>query len=273
MAAEHGITSFGTERAVPDGLPQGGPHPGRRPRPVARCAASAPPAPRCPRTGSSGSTRRCATTCSCPRSPGGTDVCSAFVGGSVLLPGALRGHRGAVPRGEGRGAVADGRAAGGGAGRARDQRAAAVDAGGVLGRRRRLPLPGRLLRALPRPLAPRRLDHDRGRRLLRHLRSLRRHPQPGWRAPRHRRTSTRWSRRFDEVVDSLVVHLDDPEGGPGELLLFVVLAPGRRARRRPASAHRQGAADRSCRPATCPTRSTPCQRCPGRCRARSSRCR
>jgi acetoacetyl-CoA synthetase len=31
---------------------------------------------------------------------------------------------------------------------------------------------------------------------------------------------------FDEVVDSLIVHLDDPEGGPGHLLLFVVLAPG-----------------------------------------------
>jgi acetoacetyl-CoA synthetase len=31
---------------------------------------------------------------------------------------------------------------------------------------------------------------------------------------------------FDEVVDSLVVHLDDPAGGPGELLLFVVMAPG-----------------------------------------------
>jgi acetoacetyl-CoA synthetase len=31
---------------------------------------------------------------------------------------------------------------------------------------------------------------------------------------------------FDEVVDSLVVHLEDPAGGPGELLLFVVLSPG-----------------------------------------------
>ncbi|MDP1820827.1 MAG: acetoacetate--CoA ligase [Acidimicrobiales bacterium] len=31
---------------------------------------------------------------------------------------------------------------------------------------------------------------------------------------------------FDEVVDSLVVHLDDPDGGPGRLLLFVVPAPG-----------------------------------------------
>jgi acetoacetyl-CoA synthetase len=31
---------------------------------------------------------------------------------------------------------------------------------------------------------------------------------------------------LDEVVDSLVVHLEDPEGGPGELLLFVELADG-----------------------------------------------
>jgi len=31
---------------------------------------------------------------------------------------------------------------------------------------------------------------------------------------------------LDEVTDSLVVHLEDPEGGPGELLLFVVLADG-----------------------------------------------
>jgi acetoacetyl-CoA synthetase len=29
-----------------------------------------------------------------------------------------------------------------------------------------------------------------------------------------------------EVVDSVVVHLEDPQGGPGELLLFVVLAEG-----------------------------------------------
>jgi len=29
-----------------------------------------------------------------------------------------------------------------------------------------------------------------------------------------------------EVMDSLIVHLEDPEGGPGELLLFVVLAEG-----------------------------------------------
>lgn len=31
---------------------------------------------------------------------------------------------------------------------------------------------------------------------------------------------------LDEVADSLVVHLEDPDGGPGELLLYVVLTPG-----------------------------------------------
>lgn len=31
---------------------------------------------------------------------------------------------------------------------------------------------------------------------------------------------------LDEVVDSVVVHLEDDEGGAGELLLFVVLADG-----------------------------------------------
>jgi acetoacetyl-CoA synthetase len=31
---------------------------------------------------------------------------------------------------------------------------------------------------------------------------------------------------LDEVVDSVVVHLEDPHGGAGELLLFVVLRPG-----------------------------------------------
>jgi acetoacetyl-CoA synthetase len=30
----------------------------------------------------------------------------------------------------------------------------------------------------------------------------------------------------EEVVDSVVVHLEDAEGGPGELVLFVVLADG-----------------------------------------------
>jgi acetoacetyl-CoA synthetase len=31
---------------------------------------------------------------------------------------------------------------------------------------------------------------------------------------------------FSEVIDSLIVHLEDREGGPGDLLLFVVMGPG-----------------------------------------------
>ena len=37
-----------------------------------------------------------------------------------------------------------------------------------------------------------------------------------------------------EIADSLVVHLEDDEGGAGELVLFVVLADGVDARRRAA---------------------------------------
>ena len=76
-----------------------------------------------------------------------------------------------------------------------------------------------------------------------------------------------------EVADSLVVHLEDPEGGAGRLLLFVAPADGVAARRRAASPHRARRCAPSCRRATCPTRSTRCPACPARCRARSSRCR
>ena len=75
-----------------------------------------------------------------------------------------------------------------------------------------------------------------------------------------------------EVDNSLVVHLEDPEGGPGELLLFVALHDGRRARRRAAHAPRRGAARARSRRATC---RTPSRRCPPsrrRSRARSSSC-
>ena len=57
-----------------------------------------------------------------------------------------------------------------------------------------------------------------------------------------------------EVVDSLVVHLEDPAGGNGELLLYVAAA-----RRAPSSTTRcaGGSPPRcapSCRPGTSPTR-------------------
>ena len=56
-------------------------------------------------------------------------------------------------------------------------------------------------------------------------------------------------------LDSLVVHLEDDAGGPGELILFVVPAAGRRARRRPAQRGSPTRCARRCRRGTCPTRS------------------
>ena len=47
---------------------------------------------------------------------------------------------------------------------------------------------------------------------------------------------------FAEVQDSLVVHLEDPDGGSGRLILFVVPAEGVDRRRRPARPHRPRAA-------------------------------
>ncbi len=64
-----------------------------------------------------------------------------------------------------------------------------------------------------------------------------------------------------EVADSLVVHLEDDEGGAGQLLLFVVLAEGleldETLQRRIAPR-----CVRSCRRATCPTRSARSPRLP-----------
>ena len=62
----------------------------------------------------------------------------------------------------------------------------AVHAGRVLGRRRRVALPRRVLRRLPRHVAPRRLDHVHRAWLVRHQRPLGRDPQPWRRADRHR---------------------------------------------------------------------------------------
>ena len=154
---------------------------------------------------------------------GGTDVCSAFVGGNPLTPV----WEGEIPPVPGlRGCrLRRGRLIGcGGAGRARRHAADAVDAGRLLGRRRRIALPRRLLRALPGRVAPRRLGHAHRARQLRDHRSLRRHAQS-----RRARVGTaeiyRVAEAVEGVVDSLVVHLEAADAAdPGTLLLFVVLA-------------------------------------------------
>ena len=122
-------------------------------------------------------------------------------------------------------------------------------------------VPGGVLRRLPRRVAARRLDHDHRARHLRDHRPVGRDAQPGRRAAGHGEFYS-VVEGLDEVVDSVVVHLEDPAGGAGELLLFVVLADGVRARRRAAQADRRASCVRRCRRGTSRTRSTrsaPCR--------------
>ena len=123
-------------------------------------------------------------------------------------------------------------------------------------------LPRRLLRGLPGRVAPRRLDPvHRARACVITGRSDATLNRGGVRMG----TGEFYEvvEELDEVLDSLVVHLEDAEGGAGELLLFVVLrdgtsstttcAPGSAARCAPSS-----------RRATCPTRSRRSRRSRGR---------
>ena len=156
---------------------------------------------------------------------GGTDVCSGIVGGSPLLP------------------VYEGEISGRLLGVATD----AFDARGepVVGELGELvitrPMPSMpvelwgdtdgslyrelVLRHVPRGLASGRLDQVLGARQLRRHGALRCDPQPRRRAPRHRRVLQR-RRGAARDHGCLVVHLEDDEGGAGELVLFVVLADG-----------------------------------------------
>ena len=113
---------------------------------------------------------------------GGTDLCTAFVGGVPTLPvhqGELQaralGARVESWSPEGRPLVGAGR-------RARDHEADALDADLLLGRPGREPLPRELLRDVPGSLAPRRLDRDHRPRHGRHLGPFRRDDQ-SWRRP------------------------------------------------------------------------------------------
>ncbi len=89
---------------------------------------------------------------------GGTDVCTGIVQGYPLLP-VYAGEMAGRCLGVDTAAFSEaGRAGRRRARRARDPAADAVDAGRLLERRRRLALPRRVLRPLPRRLAARRLD-------------------------------------------------------------------------------------------------------------------
>ena len=125
---------------------------------------------------------------------------------------------------------------------------------GLLGRRRRLAVPRRLLRRLPRRVAPRRLGHVHRRRRVRGHRPLRRHAEPGRRAPRHerllrRRRGLRRGRRQPRRA---------PRGrratrAASASCCCSSCSSRGRARRRPARRDPPGARAASCRRATCPT--------------------
>ena len=191
---------------------------------------------------------------------------------SALAARAGLGRRDQLPdaRREGRG-VRRGRSTGRRPrGRARDHRADAVDAGRVLGRSGRLAATRGVLLDLPRRLAPRRLDDDHRARLVHRHRPQRRDAQARRRPDRDGRV-LRVVEALPEVADSLVVHLEDADGGPGELLLFVVPRDGVRARRRPAAADPRRAPPRAvAAPRARRDHAVAVSR--GRCPARSSRC-
>ncbi len=141
-------------------LPAGGLRLGlRRDRARRCCCPASPAAPTC--APASSAAPRC-----CPVRAGRiAGRCLGCRGRGVRRSGPLRGRR---------------------AGRAGDHRADAVDAGRVLGRRRRVALPGGVLRGLPRRVAARRLDHHRRGRVVRAVGAQRRHAQPRRRPARHR---------------------------------------------------------------------------------------
>ena len=181
---------------------------------------------------------------------GGTDVCSGIVGGSPLLPvydgeisGRLLGVATDAFDPEGKPARRRAR-------RARDHTADAVDARRALGRHGRVALPQLVLRAVPGRLAPGRLDQ-----VLRAAAAASSRAAPTRRSTAAacgsgRASSTASSRSCRRSLDSLVVHLEDDEGGAGRARPLRRPRRRRRARRRPGVAHRGRACARNSRRAT-----------------------
>ena len=202
---------------------------------------------------------------------GGTDVCTAFVGGVPLEP-VYEGELQARSLGCDVQRLRRGRAVGRRRGRrARDHAADAVDAGVLLERPRRIATARGVLRDVPRRLAPRRLDRDHRARDGDHLRAQRLDDQPRRRADGDERDLRRGARARRGRRRA---RRRRAARGRRELDGPVRRAARRgRARRRAAPRDRAGACARTARRATCPTRSSRSRRSRGRCRARSSRCR
>ena len=181
---------------------------------------------------------------------GGTDVCTGFVGGVAAAAGVRRARS---PAGAWARKVEafdpTGKPVIGEVGELVITAPMPSHAGRLLERPGRRALPRGVLRRLPRRVAARRLDHHHRARVAASSPAAPTPPSTGAACAWARASSTRWSRGCDEVVDSVVVHLEDAEGGAGELLLFVVLADGLDARRRAARPDRPRAAHGAVAPA------------------------
>ena len=148
------VTYFGTSAAFLSVLPQGGRRARRDAATSRACAPWARPARRC-RRGLPLGLRASARDLLLASVSGGTDVCTAFVGGVPTCP-SIAGEINAAARRRGRGVRRE-RAARWSmrVGRAGHHRSVALDAGVFLGRRGRVSAPRRLLRGRTPALAPR----------------------------------------------------------------------------------------------------------------------
>ena len=147
LAERAGMTCFGTSASYIAACMKAGVEPSDGRDLSAAFAPSAPPARRSRPRASSGSIEHVGRDTWLFSTSGGTDVCTAFVGGVPLLPVLPRRAPGPGARRQGRG-VRRGRQLDRRRGRrAGDHRADALDAPLPVGRRRRLALPRQLLRA------------------------------------------------------------------------------------------------------------------------------
>ena len=203
---------------------------------------------------------------------GGTDVCTAFVGGNPLVP-VVAGEISCRELGARVAAFDDaGRPGRRPAGRAGGHRPHAEHAAALLGRRRRPALPRRLLLPVPGRVVPRRLDHHHRARLVHHHRPVRRHPQPGRGAAGHERVLRRRRGRARGARQPG----DPPRGRRRRARAACCCSSSSNPAATSTTTWSPGSAPTCARrspPATCPTRSSRCRPSPAPTRARSSRSR
>ena len=200
---------------------------------------------------------------------GGTDVCTAFVGGVPTLPVYLGELQGRALGCDVQAWDPDGNPAARRGRRARHLPADAVDADLPVGRRGRVAATRVLLRDVPRDLAPRRLDRDHLARDRDHLRPLGFDDQPRRRADGDGRDLSRGvigAGGLDALVSTF------RGGTDGWMPLFVVLAEGQQLTDELVATIRRRVRE-DCSPRHVPTRSARSTRSRGRYRARCSKCR